>query len=130
MNGHHIDGIEVDGRFPFELFVRVASVVQKVIVKCAKVVFSAIARGLELPLAIALNLGIYNLCRKHLSLGGMTPAQAAGVEVNRWTIEDVLALTARYWQPKREAAQAAKAAARRAAEDAEFERALAEQYGT
>ena len=53
--------------------------------------------------AIALHFGIYNLCRKHTSLKGQTPAQAAGLEENRWTIEDVVALTERYMRAREEA---------------------------
>ena len=36
-------------------------------------------------LSMSLTMGIYNLVRKHKSLDGMTPAQAAGVEKDRWT---------------------------------------------
>lgn len=43
--------------------------------------------------AVAMHFGIYNLVRKHTSLGGQTPAQAAGVEQKRWTLEDVVELT-------------------------------------
>lgn len=76
-------------------------------------------------LATALHIGIYNLVRKHTSLDGQTPAQAAGVEEKRWTTADVVAMTEAYWAPKVEAEKKAKAAAKRLAEDAEFERALA-----
>lgn len=33
---------------------------------------------------------IYNLCRKHMSLEGKTPAQALGIVPDRWTLEDVV----------------------------------------
>ena len=74
--------------------------------------------------AIALLFGVYNFVRKHKSLG-TTPAVAAGIEEERWSLERVVEMTEAYWQPKFEAAKQAKAAARRIAEDAEFEKALA-----
>jgi IS1 family transposase len=55
-------------------------------------------------LAIALHFGIYNFCRKHKSLGGQTPAQAAGVEEERWTLERVIEMTDAYFAKKEEAA--------------------------
>jgi hypothetical protein len=36
----------------------------------------------------------YNLCRKHGSLKGKTPAQAAGVTDHRWTLRELLTFTA------------------------------------
>ena len=75
-------------------------------------------------LATALVLGVYNLVRKHKTIG-TTPAVAAGIEEKPWTMEMVVEMTEAYWKPKQEAAKAAKAAAKRLAEDAEFERALA-----
>jgi len=60
--------------------------------------------------ATAMHIGIYNLVRKHISLDGQTPAQAAGIEEKRWGLEDVVALTERYLRAK---------------EDAKFEAALA-----
>lgn len=45
--------------------------------------------------AIAMHLGIYNLCRKHTTLG-TTPAVAAGIEERPWTIEMVVDLTDAY----------------------------------
>jgi hypothetical protein len=41
--------------------------------------------------------------RKHTSLDGMTPAQAAGVAVERWTLEDVVDLTARFMRKREDA---------------------------
>lgn len=61
--------------------------------------------------ATALHIGLYNLVRRHSSLDGQTPAQAAGIEDKRWSMEDVVALTARHMQAK---------------EDAKFEAAFAE----
>lgn len=55
-------------------------------------------------LATALHIGIYNLVRKHGGLDGQTPAQAAGVESERWTMKRVVEMTASYWQKKEEAA--------------------------
>lgn len=80
-------------------------------------------------LAVSLHFGLYNLCRKHTSLEGKTPAQAAKVETKRWTLEDVVVLTEAYWKPKREFEQAAKALKKREAEDAVFLAALAEMEG-
>src|SRR5439155_19301121 len=65
-------------------------------------------------LATALHIGIYNLVRRHASLK-TTPAVAAGVEQSAWSLEDVVELTERYRTPKREAADAARKAANRAA---------------
>lgn len=76
--------------------------------------------------ATALHIGLYNLVRKHISLDGQTPAQAAGVEEKRWSLEDVVALTEAHWKPIYERQAAKKAAAKRIAEDAEFARVLAE----
>lgn len=42
--------------------------------------------------AVAVHFFYYNFCRPHMSLKGKTPAQAAGVAVNRWTVEDVIRL--------------------------------------
>ena len=78
-------------------------------------------------LAVALHFGIYNLVRVHTTLG-TTPAVAAGVEQERWTLEQVVDMTERYWQPKLEAAKARKAAAKRIAEDAAFEKAFDAVY--
>ena len=75
--------------------------------------------------AIALTLGVYNFVRRHKGLDGQTPAQAAGIEQDRWSLERVVEMTEAYWQPKYEAEKAAKAQARREAEDAVFLKALA-----
>jgi IS1 family transposase len=60
-------------------------------------------------LAVALHLGIYNFVRKHSTLG-TTPAVAAGVEFERWSLERVVKMTADYMRGK---------------EDARFEKAFA-----
>lgn len=61
-------------------------------------------------LAVALFLGVYNFVRVHKTLES-TPAVAAGVEYERWTLEKVVEMTADYWRRK---------------EDAKFEEAFAE----
>ena len=55
-------------------------------------------------LATALLLGVYNLVRRHTTLDGQTPAQAAGVEEKRWTMVDVVELSARHAAQKQDAA--------------------------
>ena len=42
--------------------------------------------------SVALHYMWYNFCRPHMSLGGKTPAMAAGVETRRWTVQDVISL--------------------------------------
>jgi IS1 family transposase len=42
--------------------------------------------------SLALYFAYYNLCRPHQTLGGRTPAQAAGVTDRKWTIEDLIGL--------------------------------------
>ena len=54
-------------------------------------------------LAAALQIGLYNLVRKHTSLDGQTPAQAAGIEAQRWTLEDVVDLTEQHMRAKEDA---------------------------
>ena len=54
-------------------------------------------------MAVGMQLGIYNLVRKHTTLG-TTPAVAAGVEGRRWGLEDVIAETERYMRQKEERA--------------------------
>lgn len=54
-------------------------------------------------LATALHIGLYNLVRKHSSLDGQTPAQAAGIEEKRWGLEDVVALTEEHMRRKEDA---------------------------
>ena len=51
-------------------------------------------------LGTALHIGLYNLVRRHFSLDGQTPAQAAGIEEKRWGLEDVVALTERHMRAK------------------------------
>lgn len=60
--------------------------------------------------AVALFLGVYNFVRKHKTLG-TAPAVAAGVELEPWTLERVVEMTADYCRRK---------------EDAVFEEAFAE----
>jgi len=60
--------------------------------------------------AVALHFGIYNYVRVHKTLG-TTPAVAAGVELERWSLERVVEMTADYLRRK---------------EDAKFEDAFAE----
>jgi IS1 family transposase len=59
--------------------------------------------------AVALHFGIYNFVRIHKTLG-TTPAVAAGVELERWSLERVVDMTADYLRRK---------------QDSEFERAFA-----
>jgi len=61
-------------------------------------------------LAVALHFGVYNFVRKHKTLG-TTPAVAAGVELEPWSLERVVEMTENYLRNK---------------EDAEFEKAFAE----
>ena len=60
--------------------------------------------------ATALFIGVYNFVRKHRTLG-TTPAVAAGIELERWDLEQVVEMTAAYMRRK---------------EDAKFEKAFAE----
>jgi IS1 family transposase len=70
----------------------------------------AYSKDLEMhKAAVNLHFGLYNLVRKHTTLG-TTPAVAAGIEEKRWGLEDVVAFTERYL---------------RAQEDAKFEAAFA-----
>lgn len=58
------------------------------------------SKDLEMhKLAVALHFGIYNLVRKHKTLG-TTPAVAAGVEEKRWSLEQVVEMTAAYVRRK------------------------------
>lgn len=75
-------------------------------------------------LAVALHFGVYNYVRKHTTLG-TTPAVAAGVEQERWSLERVVEMTETYWQPKLLMAKKEKAWQRRLAEDQIFADALA-----
>jgi hypothetical protein len=76
-------------------------------------------------LAVALHFGVYNFVRKHHSLK-TTPAVAAGLEEKPWSLEQVVEMTETYWQPKLLMLKKEKAWRRRLAEDALFQRALAE----
>ena len=49
--------------------------------------------------AVALHFGVYNFVRQHHSLG-TTPAVAAGLEEKPWSLEQVVEMTAAYWQRK------------------------------
>ena len=49
--------------------------------------------------AVALHFGVYNFVRKHKTLG-TTPAVAAGVELERWSLERVVEMTAEYMRRK------------------------------
>jgi IS1 family transposase len=42
--------------------------------------------------AVALHYMHYNFCRPHISLGGITPAMAAGVAGHIWSVEEMVAL--------------------------------------
>ena len=42
--------------------------------------------------AVALHFGVYNFVRRHKTLG-TTPAIAAGVEFEAWSLEDVVRVT-------------------------------------
>lgn len=53
--------------------------------------------------AVSLHFGIYNLVRKHTTLG-TTPAVAAGVELERWSLERVVDVTADYMRRKEDRA--------------------------
>jgi hypothetical protein len=68
--------------------------------------------------SMSLTIGIYNLVRKHNGLDGQTPAQAAGVEMDRWAlvVERVVTMTEAYWDAK----NAEQAKAKRAQDDAAF----------
>jgi IS1 family transposase len=41
---------------------------------------------------VAVHFFHYNFCRQHMTLKGKTPAQAAGVDARRWSIEDMVRL--------------------------------------
>ena len=47
---------------------------------------------------------IYNLCRKHTSLAGDTPAQVLGIVDRRWTLEDVVKMADSHESKKENAA--------------------------
>jgi hypothetical protein len=52
--------------------------------------------------AVALHFGVYNFVRKHHTLK-TTPAVAAGVEWEPWTLERVVEITADYMRRKEDA---------------------------
>jgi IS1 family transposase len=54
-------------------------------------------------LTASLHIFVYNMVRKHEALKGKTPAQALGVVGERWTLEDVVAMTEAYLNAKEEA---------------------------
>jgi IS1 family transposase len=61
------------------------------------------SKDLEMhKLAVALHFGVYNFVRLHKTLG-TTPAVAAGVEFERWSLEQVVEMTADYWRQKEDA---------------------------
>src|SRR6266481_7774301 len=51
-------------------------------------------------LAVALHFGVYNFVRQHHTLG-TTPAVSAGLEEKRWTLEQVVEMTAAYMRRQR-----------------------------
>jgi len=54
---------------------------------------NAFSKKLEnLAAAVSLHFFHYNFCRPHKSLGGQTPAMAAGVADHRWTLDELVAL--------------------------------------
>lgn len=58
------------------------------------------SKSLEMhKLGVALHFGVYNFVRKHHTLG-TTPAVAAGLEEKRWSLEQVVDMTAAYWATK------------------------------
>jgi hypothetical protein len=61
------------------------------------------SKDLEMHKAgVALHFGIYNFVRIHKTLG-TTPAVAAGVEFERWDLEQAVEMTADYWRRKEDA---------------------------
>jgi IS1 family transposase len=54
-------------------------------------------------MAVAISLGVYNFVRMHKTLG-TTPAVAAGVEWERWSLERVVEMTQKYWREKEDSA--------------------------
>lgn len=77
-------------------------------------------------MAVNLHFGIYNLNRRHTSLDGQTPAQAAGLVENRMSYEQIVELTDAYWEPKLAEKKALRAQMRRAIEDTVFLKAMEE----
>jgi len=61
------------------------------------------SKDLEMhKLAVALHFGVYNFVRVHRTLG-TTPAVAAGVEFERWSLERVVEMTADYMRRNEDA---------------------------
>jgi IS1 family transposase len=61
------------------------------------------SKDLEMhKLAVALHFGVYNFVRKHKTLG-TTPAVAAGVELEPWSLEQAVEMTAEYLRRKEDA---------------------------
>jgi hypothetical protein len=50
-------------------------------------------------LEVALHFGVYNFVRRHHSIG-TTPAVAAGLEENPWSLEQIVEMTADYMRRK------------------------------
>ena len=48
----------------------------------------------NLAAAVSLHFAYYNYCRPHQSLGGKTPAMAAGLEEHVWTVDELIGLLA------------------------------------
>jgi len=46
----------------------------------------------NLAAAVSLHFAYYNYCRPHQSLGGKTPAMAAGLEDHAWSVDELIAL--------------------------------------
>ena len=46
----------------------------------------------NLAAAVSLHFAFYNYCRPHQSLGGKTPAMAAGLEDHVWTVDELIGL--------------------------------------
>jgi hypothetical protein len=60
----------------------------------------AYSKDLEMhKAAVALHFGVYNLVRRHKTIG-TTPAVAAGVEWEPWTLERVVEITEEYLRRK------------------------------
>jgi IS1 family transposase len=63
----------------------------------------AYSKDLEMhKLSVSLHFGVYNLVRKHTTLG-TTPAVAAGIEEKRWSWENVIEYTDSYMRRKEDA---------------------------
>ena len=60
------------------------------------------SKDLETKAAVALHFGIYNFVRIHKTLG-TTPAVAAGVEYERWSLERVVEMTEAFMRRKEDA---------------------------